>query len=329
MAPGSDADLKLIAIRAAFPTTIPRRATVSDGKICEVRDGRHSREVPELSKACEAVRAAVGEPSWSRNTAALLDQAVGTNDPRAWEAACDDLDTGHFDVRAAAAAMDAPRATSVAMCLSSAKTTVHVLWIVRVLVAVLPRASRDAMRAAGAVMGADVPRLAGHVGRIVAALRREEREAVMDALGRAIAAADVPGPVLDAALADVARRGRFESLRLFSATPVGRYVSHATFGVVVERALEASHLHRTTTMGIVARCVTENPALADSHKSRLSKLVGAAFGARDLDVRAALAASVIARATFECPVVRGIAAFTERACADLAHQARKRAKPDL
>lgn len=325
--------LKLI--REAFGDVVPRRAAVVSGRVIELARAVDTVPVEALvealveargvSRVCEAVKTACGEVCWSRNTATLLDQAVASNDPRAWEAACDDLDTGHFDVRAAAAATDSARATGLAMSLVNARTTVHLLWIVRVVVAVFPRLEGDSLRAAGGVLGADIPRLATRVGRLAAALRREQREAVMDAVGRAVAAADVPGPVLDSGLRAVSREARFETLRMFSATSLGTYVTPVTFEALVNRVCEASSMHRVAGTSVVAKCLAENPALGATCRPQLARLVGAVFGSDNPDVRGALAASVIARAAFDCPIVRGIATFTERACAELVASKKRKA----
>lgn len=323
-----DVSVAVEGVLKLFPGgRVPRRAAVVDGTVRELRDAAATAaagvvvsESPDVSALCDVVRVARGETCWSRTTAALLDQALATNSADAWAAAADDLDTGHFDVRAAAAATDASRATSLALCVCNALSTVHLLHVVRVAAAVLPRLEREALRAAGAVLGADIPKLAGRVGTLVAALRREQREAVMDAVGRAVAAADVPGPVLDAAVADLARRGRIESLRLFSSTAMGRFVSTETFGELVRCAAQAGGLHRPGALAAVARCVAENPDLASTCPGDLARLVGAAFGGddvTDVDLRSALAASVVARRAFDCPVIRRFAEFSERACVQL------------
>lgn len=97
-------DLKL------FPR-LPRRATLTaDGRIEELVNVRphdpHAEEIEQLSQLCAALRDATGAPKLPRATAAVLDVAIHTNDPEAWEAACDDLSTGHFDHLAAATILD-------------------------------------------------------------------------------------------------------------------------------------------------------------------------------------------------------------------------------
>jgi len=193
---------------------LPRRASLGPGgrlaERCAPRLEGDARaplapEVEQLSRVCEALRAAAGRPVWPRATRDLLRLCVsGPAFHGAWQALYADCLTGDVDEGAAAEAW-ARDPAALADAVAGAREADTLAAMGGCLARLLPRCSPATLAALGERLAVRLPALVDLLARHARTVQRELRDALLVSLGRALAAA-----ALDAATVAGLVRGALE-----------------------------------------------------------------------------------------------------------------------
>jgi hypothetical protein len=179
--------------------TMPRRVVVDEtrGILADKYDHPHGKEIVSLSCACEAVRRALGEPIYHRDTSQLMHTCM--NEPtnvHAWAAMYRDVQTGDFNDLGAARTWTVQGSVQAIVRAATAHQLTHVMAIwAKVLGAKL--IDMDA-QAKGVV---DVfQEMFTHVVSIAETVAADVREAFSNALGKLFGVLSPPPDTCAAAL---------------------------------------------------------------------------------------------------------------------------------
>ena len=276
---------------------LPRRAVVlADGTLGDRGTHPDAREVIVLSKLCELCRQDMGQPWYPRHTSDLLDMALSTNSPGAWDAVRDDMDTGDFDVRAAAGVIGHDRnPEALVSCLSSAKQERHFLSVLCAVSRVLPELSAETRDELGRALGFMLEGVVDSLGKHASVLSRDIADVVLAAVAKMVAATGVP----DARVADLVenalRRRRYEALRVFVQCPT-TYLKHRpqVLGMLLESARAERNAYPMVAM--LARIAAEAPGLLATHREAIADLGASALKSTEaVDSRTCMAVGTLVR----------------------------------
>lgn len=292
----------------------PRRVVLVDGRLAERVCHPDHTEVHVLSRLCELARETRGQPSYPRHTVGLLETALRTDDPGAWQALSDDIDTGDFDIGASAGVMGQGGypATFVTR-LVRAKNELHVANILKTFGCMRGVLQESTTELLGTAIGSELPDLVDTLLRHGALVKRDVRDAVYAEFGKMMDLANVPGSTLAEVLHRAVDKKQHDVLRMLLHTRVGDYVRPATFELAIERLRATPELQRHVMLGVVAKSIRENPALTEGVVPVAGVVRTCAGGG---DVRAALALGIIAQFS-EDDVVKGLGKMLEHVSAAL------------
>lgn len=276
---------------------LPRRAVLlPDGALGDKVQHPTVPEVDVLSRLCEITRASTGQPSWPRRTAELLELALTTNAPGAWEAARDDIVTSDLDLDAAAAVLrQGPNSAALVSCLVGSRNANHMLHIGAVLSRVLSVLSEESRVDVGHALACQ---LRGVMDVFVvhgALLSRDVRDAVLGGFARMLAAVSVPDAhVADLVLYALAQR-RDELLRLFLHVPT-TFVTHKPqiLPDLLDRARKAPAHARYPAVALLARLVVADTTIVVGFERELMDVAAAAISCPVVDARSCVAAATLA-----------------------------------
>jgi hypothetical protein len=171
--------------------TMPRRVVVDDirGILCDKFDHPNGKEIVALSCACDAVRRALGEPIYHRDTAQLMEMCMKEpTNVHAWAALYRDVQTDDFNDVKAASAWTVPGSIQAILHATTAHQLTHVMAIwAKVLHAKLVDMEAQAMGVADAFEN-----IFTHVISIAETVAADVREAFSNALGKIIAVSSPP-----------------------------------------------------------------------------------------------------------------------------------------
>ena len=276
---------------------LPRRAVLlEDGTLGDRTTHPGAREVDFLSKMCEMCRQATGQPWYPRHTSDLLDVALSTNAPGAWDAVRDDLDTCDFDVRAAAGVFRHDRnAEAWVSCLATAKQERHFLSVLCATARVLPELGAETRDDFGRALGYMLPGLVESLGKHASVLSRDVADVVLTAMARMVASAGVPDARVADLVASALHHGRYDALRMFVQCPAS-YVKHRP-QVLVQLLDRARTEHNAYPMvAMLARIAAETPELLATQREAIGALGVAALKAGDaMDARTCMAVGALVR----------------------------------
>jgi hypothetical protein len=285
----------------------PRRAVLVDGRIADKTSHPTEPEIDLLSRLCELTRPG-GPP---RHTTALMENALVTNSPECWAAACDDIKTGDFDAAAFASllAQNQSNPAAFAACLATATDANHLVHVVRVFHAVVmtPESREIFGRTLGCQLKSLVDVLAVHGGL----LKKDIRDAVTGEIGKLLAAAEVPDVQLAEVLQAVVTQKKYDALRLFLHAPRCFRLRPGLLTTLIERAKNVPIQHRASVLTVIAKALSEDPDAVIENMNAVRDLVGTLSRASMDDVRALLAMAVMAGISFEDDVVRGLSVALE------------------
>lgn len=277
----------------------PRRAVLlPDGALSDRAQHPELPEVELLSRLCELARKAAGQPVWPRRTAELLDGALASNAPGAWECLRDDLLTGDLDLDAAAAVLrQSINAATLVTCLVGSRDASHMLHVAVVLARVLDVLSEESRVDVGRQLACQLRAVMDVFGRHGALMSRDVRDAVLHGFGRTLALVGVPdAQVAELVLHALAQR-RDELLRLFLHLPV-TFVAHKpqVLAELLDRARAAPAGERYPAVALLARVVATDPGLVAGCERDVLDLATAAVATDPLDSRMCVAAATLALA---------------------------------
>lgn len=289
----------------------PRRVVLlPDGGLGDRAQHPELPEVELLSRLCELARTAAGQPVWPRRTAELLDAALASNAPGAWEALRDDLLTGDLDLEAAAAVLrHSSNAATLVTCLVGSRDAAHMLHVAAVLSRVLDALSEESRVDVGRQLACQLRQVMDVFARHGALMSRDVRDAVLHGFGRTLALVGVSDAhVAELVLHALAQR-RDELLRLFLHVPTA-FVAHKpqVLAELLDRARAAPPHERYPAVALLARVVAADPALVAGCERDVLDLAAAVVTVEPLDSRMCVAAATLAMAAL------GDDATTPQAC---------------
>lgn len=301
---------------------VPRRAVVlPDGALGDRAAHPGQPELDLLSRLCEIARHAAGQAVYPRRTAALLELALGSNAPGAWEAAKDDIVTGDLDLEAATAYIrGGSNSATLVACLVGARDSNHLVHVCLLLSRVLGRLSEEARAEMGRALACQLRAVMDSFVSHGAFLGRDVRDAIFGGFGRVIAAAGVPDSrVAELVLYALAQK-RDELLRLFLHVPP-TFLAHRPqiLTELLERAKTAPPQSRYPLVALLARVVAAQPDVAQGLGPELACVVCGALPDGELDSRACLAVGALASAAGGCgnPVAAALARALQSCAAGL------------
>jgi hypothetical protein len=294
---------------------VPRRAVLlEDGSLADKTAHPEAKEVDVLSKVCELYRASSGQPSHPRHTASLLEMALLTNGSSTWDAIRDDLVTGDFDLRAAAAVIQHGRnAVALVSCLVDAKHERHFLNVACVVSQVLPHLGTDACQEVAQSIGAQLRGVVEALCKHGSVLARDACVSVVQAFGKMIGSIGVPDVRVGELVSWALQERQHAVLGLFAHCPTS-YIVHRpqilaqlldSVEVQGPRGAPPPATNTMVTNGVIkilARVATEHPDVFQGHSGAVSRIVMAALADRGdgspLDPLSCMAAAVLVRS---CP----------------------------
>ncbi len=298
---------------------IPRRAVLAEGGKLEDRTAcRDAEEVELVSRLCEVARRACGQPVFSRHTPELLDAALASNLPAAWECVCDDILTNDLDLEAAAAMLRRPSNSSALIsCLIAARDTRHMLHVATLLSRTLSMIDEESRAEMGRALACQLRPLVDALVTHGALLSRDVRDCVLDGFGRIMADVRVPGARVAECVAYVLERKRDELLRLFFHVSAS-FAEHqpGVVGQLLARMREVPKASRYPLLALLARIVTRRPDIVVGHERSLAQVIASSIPEEAMDCRECFAAACLAVATAGCgdPLAAALARAL-RACA--------------
>lgn len=309
---------------------VPRRAVLlPDGALADRASHPDCPELELLSRLCEIVRTTTGQPVYPRHTAELLDMALSTNSPGAWEAAKDDLVTGDLDLDAAVAYIrcGSNPATLVA-CLVGARDSHHMVYVALLVSRVLDRLSEESRAEVGRALACQLRAVMDAFVTHGAFLSRDVRDAVLGGFGRMVAGAGVTDNRVAELVLYALSQKRDELLRLFLHVPP-TFVLHRPqiLAELLDRARAAPAQSRYPLVALLARVLAGRPEVVAGYEHEISEVVcgvlDSAGGADDLDSRTCLAAAALATAAEGCgnPLSAALARGLRSCAAKLVAQA--------
>lgn len=292
---------------------VPRRAVLlpGGGALADRASHPEQPELELLSRLCEIARHAAGQPVYPRRTADLLEVALGSNAPGAWEAAKDDIVTGDLDLEAATAYIRCgSNSAALVACLVGARDSNHMVHVCLVLSRVLGRLSEEARAEMGRALACQLRAVMDSFVSHGAFLGRDVRDAIFGGFGRLVAAAGVPASrVAELVLYALAQK-RDELLRLFLHVPPTFLVHRPQIlAELLDRAKAAPAQSRYPLVALLARVVATQPDIVHGLEPELAEVVCGALPDAELDSRACLAAAALATAASGCgtPVAAALA----------------------
>ena len=292
---------------------LPRRATCdpATGALAEraaprlggAADAPLLPELEVLSQLCHETRVAHRKPSWSRDTGRLVELALGVSarERGAWMALYHDSLTGDLDDRVAVAALRSSpdRAAAALVLAAGVETTLG--YAAAVVARVLERGD-DADRAAfGGALGPRLSELVAQVQVHAARLPDDALDALMAAVGGALAAARLGSEAVRGVLEQVLR-GREACVEGLGAVLQCEALGAACDAEVVELALDKAESlvpdSRYPVLALLAR-VDAGTSFGEAAAARTSALAVDTLrrASRPLDARCALACAHLAGAT--------------------------------
>lgn len=283
---------------------LPRRVVLlPDGSLGDKAAWPHLPEVEVLSRVTEVIRAALKQPCHSRHAARLLEDALKSNEPGAWEAVRDDLMTGDMDTAAAVAIVQQGQSCSALVsCLVGARDDRHLADVLVALAAVLPGLSEEARAELGRCAAYHLPAIADAFTRHSAFLTTDVRDAMLSGFGKVLAGAAVDESRLADVVCTVLASRREDLLRMFLHVPA-TFVRHRPEIVahLVERAKAVPPCNRYPVLAMLAKLLHDGvPGVAPPRLEDVNELVRATLldTADCVDTRTCLAAAAIVTA---CP----------------------------
>lgn len=271
---------------------IPRRAVLlADGVLGDRCQHPGVQEVDLLSRLCEVARATSGEPTYPRDTAALLQAALCDNCPGAWTCIRDDLSTGDLDLDVAAAVLrqDA-NASALVACLVGARDNKHLLCVACLLSQTMDRVGQETRaemgRSLACQLRAVVDALTVHGGM----MNRDVRDALLDGFGRILATTGIPDVRIAEMVVHALTTRRDELLRLFLHVPP-TFVDHRpqVLPMLMDRARAASPTSVYPVMALLARVIAAHPEALAGHEAEVADVVCHALpDGLELDARTCL-----------------------------------------
>lgn len=285
---------------------IPRRAVLlGDGGLGDKVQHPAVAEVDLLSRLCEVARASGGQAVYPRRTTDLLEQALSTNHPGAWEAARDDLVTGDLDLDGAAAVVRyGSNSAALIACLVGARDGKHMMSVATVVGRVVDRLCEDSRAEVGRALACQLRAVMDAFVVHGALMSRDVRDAVLGGFGRIMATAGVPDArVAELVLYALSQR-RDELLRLFLHVPT-TFLAHRPqiLAELLDRAKTAPAQARYPAVALLARIVAADPGVISGFEREVSDVVCGVLPhptCTDLDSRMCLAAAVLTSAAGGC-----------------------------
>lgn len=252
---------------------IPRRAVVlPDGSL---GDRRAHPDVPEselLSRVCEVVRAARGQPCEPRRTAELVDRALAGNCPHAWAAVRDDMVTGDLDLDVAAAVLrHSSNAAAVVACLAGARDGDHLLHVACLLAQTMDRLDDETRADMGRALACQLRPVMDQLHAKGHLMTRDLRDAVISGFGKLLARTHVPDARLAEYAVHVVAEGQDDLVRLFLHVPP-TFLEHRPqlLAAVVDRALAVPRDAKYPLVALLARLVRQYPSAVAGHEAVLA-----------------------------------------------------------
>jgi len=278
---------------------VPRRAVLlQDGALGDKTQHVGAAEVDLLSRLCEVARRACGQPAFPRRTAELLELALTSNQPGAWEAAKDDMLTGDLDLDAAAALVRCgSNAAALVACLVGARDGKHMMAVAVVLANVLCRLSEESRVDVGRALACQLRAVMEAFSVHGALMSRDVRDAVLGGFGKMVALAGVPDASVAELVLHALAQKRDELLRLFLYVPTS-FLAHRpqVLPELLDRAKTAPVASRYPSVALLARVVTDHPDVVAGFERDLADVVCGVLPDGELDSRTCLAAATLASA---------------------------------
>lgn len=279
---------------------LPRRVVLlEDGSLADKAAWPQLPEVEVLSRVAEVVRSALKQPCHSRLAARLLEDALKTNDPGAWEAVRDDLMTGDMDTDAAVAIVQQGQGCSALVsCLVGARDDKHLTDVLVALAAVLPGLSEEARVELGRCAGYHLPAIADAFTRHSAFLTSDVRDAMLSGFGKVLAGAELEEGRLAEVVCTIISSRREELLRMFLHVP-SSFARHTPDIVprLVERAKAMPACNRYPVLAMLAKLLHDGvpgtPRMTDVDDLVRTTLLDTADS---VDIRTCLATAAIVTA---------------------------------
>ena len=286
----------------------PRRAVLRNGCI-HAKENPADQEVELLSKICELLRASLRLPVYPRDTTALLQLCLQSNDAGAWDALHLDIRLRDADTEAIARVLTAsPHAAStVVMALLHVKTAAHLSDVSGCLTAILKTIPDHTKAEFAKSLGYNLPAFVDTFWKLGVTMRRDVRDASISAIGKLLAVdCTVPIENLADQLLMVLHHKRDELVQLFVHAPMEQalVIRPQIVTALLDRArvvpvaarypllsMLARLLNTPTGEGVKAQCGTYLKELART------TLHGALAGPAALDPRTALVCSLLVQAS--------------------------------
>ena len=301
---------------------VPRRAVVlPDGALADRASHPQHPELELMSRLCEISRHATGQPVYPRRTADLLELALGSNAPGAWDAAKDDIATGDLDLEAATAYIrGGSNSAALVACMVGARDSNHMVHVCLVLSRVLGRLSEEARAEMGRALACQLRAVMDSFVTHGAFLGRDVRDAIFGGFGRMIATAGVPDSRVAELVLYALGQKRDELLRLFLHVPPTFLVHRPQIlAELLDRARAAPAQSRYPLVAMLARVVAAEPDIAVGMDAELAEVVCGALSDTELDSRVCLAAAALMSAASGCgnPVAAALARALQSCAAGL------------
>lgn len=286
----------------------PRRAVLRNGCIGAKRSPEE-QEVELLSKICELVRTSLRLPVYPRDTTALLQLCLQSNDPGAWDALHADLKLNDADTEAIARVVTAsPHAAStLVMALLHVKTAAHLSDVAGCLTAILKTIPDHTKAEFAKSLGYNLPAFVDAFWKLGVTIRRDVRDASISAIGRLLAV-DCMVPIENLAdqLLMVLHHKRDELVQLFVHAPMEHalIIRPQLITALLDRARVVPVAARYPLLSMLARLL--NTPTGERVKAQCgifikelarTTLHGALAGPVTLDPRTALVCSLLVQAS--------------------------------
>jgi hypothetical protein len=267
-----------IAAVLAVNGEVPRRCVLpATGGIGNKTMYPELDEVDLLSRVAEICRESLRLSCYPRHTAELLDLALTTNSPGAWEAAKDDVLTGDLNPEGATACFRRGCNAAIAVgCLVGAQSFEHLANIGMVLSHVLKSLDEESRAEMGQALSCQLRGVMDTFTKFSQFTNRDVREKVLRGFGKLMKLARPPGDLVLNELARYVLGQKQESLlHFFLSLPSISFANDPDLArLLLQRAQElpSDVLTRYPPMALLARVTIEYPQAVQSIRTQLCQM---------------------------------------------------------